>query len=87
MEHVNARDVLPPELLKELQRHCSGYIYVPETREFYEERRREVIKLRRQGAGTHEIAQRVHLCERRVRQLVAKAQETAHEDDPVTAGR
>ena len=71
MEHVNARDILPPELLKEVQRHCSGYIYVPETREFYEERRRRVVDLRRQGLCTSEIARSVCVCPRRVRQILA----------------
>ena len=69
MEHVNARDVLPPELLKEVQRHCSGYIYVPRSRAYYEEQRRQVCELRRQGVATGEMAKRLHLCPRRIRQI------------------
>jgi len=87
VEHVNARDVLPPELLKEVQKYCSGYVYVPETREFYEERQRKVLELRRQGVGTREIAQRVHVCDRRVRQIFADAPTAADEHAPPTAGR
>ena len=70
MKHVNAKQVLPPDLLREVQRHCHGYVYVPGRDGFYERRRTEVIRLSRQGIPTDEIARRAHLCRRRVQQIL-----------------
>ncbi|MHC5058519.1 MAG: hypothetical protein ACYTKD_28000 [Planctomycetota bacterium] len=72
MKYVNAEDVLPPDLLREVQQHYTGYVYVSCSREFYAERRRKVMELRRRGLSTAEIAESVHLCRRRVRQIVAE---------------
>jgi DNA-binding NarL/FixJ family response regulator len=72
MRHVNARDVLPKELLREVQRYCSGYIYVPSTREFYAKRRGEIALLARRGLTVELIAERMALSERRVRQVLAE---------------
>ena len=72
MRHVNAREVLPPELLREVQRHCSGYIYVPSTGEFYAERKRRVRELAARGFTVVRIAEAVHISERRVRQILAE---------------
>jgi DNA-binding NarL/FixJ family response regulator len=72
MKHVNARNVLPAKLLRQVQKYCSGYIYVPSTRQFYARRRREILRLSRQGLTAPAIAEQVHLSERRVRQIVAE---------------
>jgi DNA-binding NarL/FixJ family response regulator len=72
MKHVNARDVLPGKLLREVQKHCAGYIYVPSTREFYARRRREALDLRRCGSSVRAIAERMHVSERRIRQILAE---------------
>jgi len=66
---VNAEDVLPKDLFSEVQRHCTGYVYVPVTREFHRKRRREILQLARQGVGTGAIARRIRIRERRVRQI------------------
>lgn len=29
--HINAADVLPPELLSQVQKHWKGYLWIPET--------------------------------------------------------
>jgi DNA-binding NarL/FixJ family response regulator len=73
MKHVNASEVLPPDLLRMVQKHCSGYIYVPSSRAFWHDRRSEVLRLHSCGLGTAEIAGRVHLCVRRVQQIVRVA--------------
>ena len=72
MKYISAEAVLPPELFRRVQRHCTGFIYVSCTREFYAARRRKVMKLRESGLGTGEIAAEVHLCQRRVRQIIAE---------------
>ena len=70
MKYVHAGDVLPPELVEQVRRHCTGLIYVPADREFYERRYREVLSLHEKGYPTSVIAERVHLCQRRVQQIV-----------------
>ncbi|MHC5056670.1 MAG: hypothetical protein ACYTKD_18405 [Planctomycetota bacterium] len=77
MRHVNARKVLPPELLRELQKHCSGYIYVPSTRAFYAERKRRVLEFAASGLAVAAIAEAVHMSERRVRQILAEGRADA----------
>ena len=73
MKHVNASEVLPPRLLHKIQQYCSGYIYVPSSRRFWRDRRDEVLRLHGRGLGTAEIADRVHLCVRRVQQMIREA--------------
>jgi hypothetical protein len=72
MRHVNAREVLPAGLLREVQKHCSGYIYVPSTGAFYAERKRRVRELAARGFAVARIARAVHVSERRVRQILAE---------------
>ena len=45
-------------------------IYVKSDRRFYKERYREVMHLHEQGLSTKDIVERVHLCTRRVLQIV-----------------
>ena len=75
MKHVNARDVLPEKLLKEVQKYCAEYIYIPATREFYRRRRQEILRLSCRGLSTWAVARKVQLTERRVRQIIAKGEE------------
>ena len=81
MRHVNAKQALPPDLLRHLAgevrppvEHCSGYIYVPRRDDFYDRRRAGVLELHRLGLPTDEIARRVHLCRRRIQQIVSEAE-------------
>ena len=71
MRHVNAGDVLPQEVLGLVQRYCTGYVYVPATGERYRMRDEEILRLKAEGLGTGAIAERVGLCERRIRQILA----------------
>ncbi|MHC4250877.1 MAG: hypothetical protein ACYS9X_17255 [Planctomycetota bacterium] len=72
MRHVNAGTVLPADLLLEVQRYCSGYVYVPSNGAFYAERRRLVRDLAARGFTVAAIAEAVHVCGRRVRQIMAE---------------
>ena len=73
MRYTRAEKVLPPELLKEVQKHHTGLIYVPGDPSFYERRNHEVVRLHQQGLSTKEIAEKVFLSERRVQQILRGA--------------
>ena len=72
MRYVRAEKVLPPELLREVQKHHTGLIYGPGDPGFYERRNREVVRLHQHGLPTKQIAEKVFLFERRVRQIIAE---------------
>lgn len=75
MQHVNARMILPGGLLRKIQKYCSGYIYVPSTREFYTNRRKLARRLAGRGLSVPAIAGEVHVGERRVRQILAEGRD------------
>ena len=81
IEYVHADEVLPPKLVRQVQKHCTGLVYIPTSREFYERRRREVLSLHKKGLPTDVIAERVHLCRRRVQQIIREGH-----CPPATAG-
>ncbi|MHC5054357.1 MAG: hypothetical protein ACYTKD_06530 [Planctomycetota bacterium] len=70
MKYVHAEEVLPPELVRRVRKHCTGLVYFPADREFYERRYRRVLSLHEKGYPTSVIAERVHLCRRRVQQII-----------------
>ena len=70
MRYVRADKVLPSKLLAKAREHCTGLIYVPSDGSFYRERNAEVMRLHGQGLPTAEIARRVYLGPRRVRQII-----------------
>lgn len=70
-EYVNARDVLPPELLAEVQKHVTGLVWIPAPRIFYHERRALIRMLLDQGVPTKEIARLAGISVRRVNQIAA----------------
>ncbi len=72
-KYANAKDVLPPELLREVQKRVTGLLWVPSNRQFYVLRRRLVLALKDQGVVTREIAKLAGVTPRRVRQILAKA--------------
>ena len=74
MRYVNAEKVLPAELLKELRKHHIGLIYVPSDRRPYTETYAEVMRLHKKRLSTRDISSRVHLCPRRVRQIIRAAE-------------
>ena len=72
MRYVRADKVLPQKLLAKVREHCTGMIYVPSDGSFYKQRNAEVVRLHRRGLPTKEIAERVYLCTRRVRQIIRR---------------
>ena len=75
MRYVHAEDVLPPELVRRVRELRTGLIYFSADQEFYQARRREVLALHGKRLPTDEIARRVHLCRRRVQQIIREARE------------
>jgi predicted transcriptional regulator len=81
--YANAKDVLPPELLRAVQEQFTGLLWVPGDTCFYRERRRLVLALKNQGISTREIALLSGITPRRVRQIVAEnrtASSPTHQD-------
>ena len=72
-KYGNAKNVLPPELLREVQKHFTGMMWVPAHPQFFALRRQLVLELKGQGVLTREIAKLAGVTTRRVRQIVAKA--------------
>jgi len=64
--YANGRDVLPPELLAEVQKHCTGLVWIPSPRTFLRERRQLILTLREEGVPTKEIARLEGITTRRV---------------------
>ena len=71
-DYANAKDVLPPDLLRSVQEHFTGLLWVPSDTCFYHERRRLVLALKEQGISTREIAKLSGVTPRRVRQIFAE---------------
>ena len=84
--YANAKDVLSPELLRTLQQHFTGLLWVPADTHFHAVRRKLVLALRDQGVSTIEIAKLAGVTPRRVRQILAKAR-TASPPTPPGASR
>jgi hypothetical protein len=70
-KYANAEKILPPELLKEVQKYHTGVLWIPTPSRFYKERRRLVIALHGQGIDTKEIAHLAGVTTRRVNQILA----------------
>ena len=70
--YANAKNVLPPDLLREVQQHVTGMLWVPANTQFFETRRKLVLALTDQGVSTREIGKLAGVTPRRVRQILAK---------------
>jgi len=69
VKHVNVHDVFSAELVEEIQKHYSGgYLFIPKRNN--KERDEEMRILYKSGASVKEIARKVNLTERRVRQIL-----------------
>ncbi len=71
--YANASHVLPPELVKEIQKYFSGLLWVPEPEKFFEERRVLVIALHNQNVPIDEIGQLAGVTRRRVYQIISES--------------
>ena len=68
--YKNAANILPLKLLTDLQKYHQGLLWVPESGGERARRDYRIGKLHRRGVGVKEIASRVGLTERRVRQIL-----------------
>lgn len=71
-DYINGQEVLPPELLAEVQKHVSGLVWIPSPNTFYRERRALIHTLREQGVPTTEIARLAGISVRRVNQVASQ---------------
>ena len=70
-KYANAENILPADLLKEVQKYHTGILWIPTSSRFYQERRQLVIALHMQGIPTKEIANLAGITVRRVNQILA----------------
>ncbi len=70
-KYANAEEILPKELLKEVQKYHTGILWIPFPSRFYKERKQLVIALKSQGINTDEIARLAGITRRRVNQILA----------------
>lgn len=81
-KYVNARDVLPEKLIKEVQKYVKGqHIYIPQTerkkwgtdtgiREELKKRNEKIFSLYNGGKSISQLADMYHLSEERVRGII-----------------
>lgn len=69
--YLNGREVLPPDVLAQVQKHASGLIWIPSPKTFFRERRQLILTLRGQGVPSKEIARLAGISVRRVNQVVS----------------
>jgi len=84
LKYVNARDVLPPEVLAEIQKYlCGELIYVPKrdcekagwgqkngTRALVSTRNRRIVEAYRNGVSVYELMDRYFLSEASIRKII-----------------
>lgn len=85
-KYVNAREVLPENLIKEIQKYVKGkHIYIPQTerqtwgestgiRKELEQRNEEIVRRYESGVGISQLAQLFNLSEDRVRGIIYERQ-------------
>jgi Mor family transcriptional regulator len=86
LSYKNGKDILPPELLEELQKYIQGeLIYIPKgenprtgwgesngTRKFINERNNEIFRLYRNGLSITKLVERYNLSEDSIRKIIVK---------------
>lgn len=86
MAYRNGRDILPVELLEQLQKYIEGeIIYIPKkdeerigwgeasgTRKMLDKRNREIYSLYKNGVKMKELVESFHLCEDSIRKILCK---------------
>lgn len=83
MKYINAADVLPMELLKELSAYVNGQLlYIPSmeskkswgsksgSKQYYEQRNMDIINLYHKGMSIDEICERFHLSYDTIRKII-----------------
>ncbi len=93
MSYKNGKDILPPGLLKELQKYIDGeLIYVPKqteqragwgeingTRRVIERRNHEIYKKYTNGTSIMELIRAYHLSEDSIRKIILKTRNLTRE--------
>jgi Mor family transcriptional regulator len=86
MQYRNAKEVLPPSLLKEMQKYIQGdLIYIPKakkeraawgevsgSREWMKKRNEEIFRLYERGTSFEELEEKYHLSFDTIRKIVYK---------------
>lgn len=85
MEYLNAAEVLPEELLREISVYAGGQLlYVPSvkskkpwgsksgSKQYYEQRNHTIANLYLQGVGIDELCERYHLSYDTIRKIVKR---------------
>lgn len=84
MKYINAKDILPDALVKELQRYIQGgYLYVPADqaqqkrwgevsgyRQELQQRNRQIVEAFRNGASIDELAEKYFLSVSAIRKII-----------------
>lgn len=83
MKYINAAEILPDQLLKELQRYIDGEVlYIPKasdkkgwgaangSRLFYQKRNEEMKRLYKAGCSIDMLVERYHLAYSTIRKIV-----------------
>lgn len=83
MKYLNAAEVLPEELIREIQKHISGnLIYVPNaytpkkwgeksgSREYYRKRNQAIYEEYQGGAGMNELTEKYGLAYDTIRRII-----------------
>lgn len=92
MGYKNGKDVLPRELLHELQKYVQGeLLYIPKnnkirarwgenngTRQALNKRNQEIFRLYTKGAEVSELVQRYHLSEDSIRKIIKTSREARY---------
>lgn len=81
-KYVNAKDVLPAELIEEIQKYVNGkHLYIPRTerdawgthtgiRQQMRERNLEIVRRYRSGMDIEKLAGMFHLSEERIESII-----------------
>jgi Mor family transcriptional regulator len=100
MSYRNGRELLPPQLLREIQEYIQGeIIYIPckeseraawgavnGTRAKFEERNREITRLYHHGITVRELAEKYFLSEDSIRKVLQKPSPECQIDIEMTSG-
>ena len=83
MKYINAAEILPEQLLKELQRYADGdVLYIPKastkkewgassgSRTFYEERNKEIQRLYREGHSMDALVKQYGLAYSTIKKII-----------------
>ncbi|MFD1677050.1 CD3324 family protein [Alicyclobacillus fodiniaquatilis] len=84
--YINAREVLPAELIKEIQKYVKGqHLYIPQTeredwgastgsKAAYQKRNTKILELYNSGVSIIELTEMYGLSEERVRNIIYEKQ-------------